>query len=415
MNSAVAIGPPADEVDDVLHRLLATAEGHADPYPLYRALRAMGPFHRSGLDGVWYTAELDAARRVLLDPCFGKGPRLTIRRHGVSEERVRMAESRPVRPTMITANRPEHGRLRGAAKGAFLPPRVEALRSRIARLVDERLDRLADARTADVMTELAYPLPLTVTGELLGVPEEEREGFLALVMATLGADDPNAAPEAVTRAEAAINEIGIYVSGLVEARRTSPGGDVLSMLIEQHDKGGLDPTELVGTAILLLEAGFLTTTNVIGNGLLALLHHPAEMARLWADPTLVEPAVEEMLRYDTPIQLTTRHVLADVDIDGVEFRAGEDAVILLGAANRDPAWFAEPDRFDVGRPDNGHLSFAWGAHFCLGARIARLEAQLVFAGLRQRFSRLELADEPIRRPGLMLRGLESLPVRFTSH
>ena len=407
MSSALATGPQADEL---LHRLLATAEGHADPYPFYRALRTAAPIHRCGLDGVWYTTGFAAARRVLLDPCFGKGPRLTIRRHGIPEERVRMAERRPVRPTMITANPPEHSRLRGAAKGAFLPARIEALRGRIAALVDERLDRLAAAGTADVMTELAYTLPLTVIGELLGVPEEDREGFRAVVMATLGADDPNPAPEAVGRAEAASNEIADYVSGLVAARRARPGGDVLSLLVEHHDDGGLDTTELVGTVILLLEAGFLTTTNLIGNGLLALLRHPGEMARLWADPTLVDSAVEEMLRYDTPIQLTMRHVLADVDIDGAQFRAGENVVVLLGAANRDPACFPEPDRFDVGRPDNGHLSFAWGTHFCLGARLARLEAQLVFAGLRQRFTALDLADEPARRPGLLLRGLESLPV-----
>jgi cytochrome P450 len=410
MRSAVATGSQADEL---LHRLLATAEGHADPYPLYRALRSMAPVHRSGLDGVWYVTGFAAARRVLLDPCFGKGARLTIRRHGIPEERVRMAERRPVRPTMITANPPEHSRLRGAAKGAFLPPRIDALRGRIAALIDERLDRLADAGRADVMTQLAYSLPLTVIGELFGVPEADREGFRAVVMATLGADDPNPAPESVSRAEAAGDQIADYVSGLVAARRARPGRDVLSLLIEQHDGGDLDATELVGTVTLLLEAGFLTTTNLIGNGLLALLHHPAEMARLWDDPTLVDSAVEEMLRYDTPIQLTHRHVLTDVDVDGVQFREGEDVVVLLGATNRDPAFFSEPDRFDAGRPDNGHLSFAWGSHFCLGARLARLEAQLVFAGLRQRFSRLELAEEPVRRPGLVLRGLESLRLQIT--
>ena len=410
MRPAVAT---ATEADELLHRLLATAEGHADPYPLYRALRTATPIHRCGLDGVWYTTGFAAARRVLLDPCIGKGPRLSIRRHGVPEERVEMMEGRPVRPTMITANPPEHSRLRGAAKGAFLPARIETLRRRIATLVDERLDRMADAGTADVMTELAYPLPLTVICELFGVPEQDREGFRTVVMSTLGADDPSPSPEAVSRAEAGMNQIGDYVAGLISARRARPGSDVLSLLIEHHDNGGLDSTELVGTAILLLEAGFLTTTNLIGNGLLALLRHPVEMAQLWADPTLVDSAVEEMLRYDTPIQLTPRHVLADVDVDGLQFREGDNVVVLLGAANRDPAVFPEPDRFAVGRPDNGHLSFAWGSHFCLGARLARLEAQLVFAGLRQRFTRLELAGEPVRRPGLLLRGLESLPVRFT--
>src|SRR5688572_21387160 len=244
MRSAVVTGPHADEL---LHRLLATAEGHADPYPLYRALRSKAPVHRSGLEGVRYTTGFAATRRVLLDPCFGKGVRLTIRRHGIPEERVRMAERRPVRPTMITANPPEHSRLRGAAKGAFLPPRIDALRARIAALVDERLDRLADAGTADVMTELAHTLPLTVIGELLGVPEDDREGFRAVVMTTLGADDPNPAPEAVSRAEAASDQIADYVSGLVAARRARPCGDVLSLLVEHHDGGDLDETELVGT------------------------------------------------------------------------------------------------------------------------------------------------------------------------
>ena len=411
MGSALATDPQADEL---LHRLLATAEGQLDPSPLYRALRTVAPVHRSRLDGVWYTTGFAAARRVLLDPCFGKAPRLTIRRHGISEERVRMVERRPPRPSMITANAPEHGRLRGAAKGAFLPAQIEALRRRIATLVDERLDRLAAAGTADVMTELAYPLPLTVIGELLDVPEQEREEFRALVVTTLVGDDPDPAPEALRRSEAASIQLGTYVSELVAARRTRPGYDVLSLLIEHHDDGGLDTAELVATVILLLAAGFLTTTNLIGNGLLALLRNPAEMERLWADPTLMGAAVEEMLRYDTPVQLITRHVLADVQVDGRHFRQGENIVVLLGAANRDSACSPEPDRFDIGRPDNGHLSFAWGSHFCLGARLARLEAQLVFAGLQRRFSRLELAGEPVRRPGLALRGLESLPLRFTS-
>ncbi len=411
MSSALATDPQADEL---LHRLLATAEGQQDPYPLYRALRTAAPVHRSGLDGVWYATGFAAARRVLLHPNFGKTPRLTIRRHGVSEERVRMVERRPLRPSMITANPPEHSRLRGAAKGAFLPAQIEALRSRIAMLVDERLDRLAAAGTADVMAELAYPLPLTVIGELLDVPEQDREDFRSLAVATLVGDDPDPAPEALSRSEAASIQLGDYVSDLVAARRTRPGNDVLSLLIEHHDDGGLDNAELVATVILLLAAGFFTTTNLIGNGLLALLHHPAEMKRLWADPTLVGSGVEEMLRYDTPVQLTTRHVLADVDVDGTHFRQGENVVVLLGAANRDPACFPEPDRFDVARPDNGHLSFAWGSHFCLGARLARLEAQLVFSGLLQRFTRLELTGEPVRRPGLALRGLESLRLRMTS-
>jgi Cytochrome P450 len=200
---------------------------------------------------------------------------------------------------------------------------------------------------------------------------------------------------------------------LVTAKRHCPGDDVLSLLVERHAGGDLDTAELSATVILLLGAGVVTTTNLIGNGLLALLHHRPEMDRLWADPTVVDSAVEEMLRYDTPVQLVTRQVLADVEVEGAYLRQDENVVVLLGAANRDPASFPEPDVFDISRPDNGHLAFAWGSHFCLGARLARLEAQLVFAGLRRRFARLDLAGEPRRRPGLALRGLDSLPLTVT--
>jgi cytochrome P450 len=409
MRSAVATGLEADEL---LHRLLATTEGQSDPYPLYRALRVAAPVHRSELDGMWYASGFAAARRILLDPCFGKAPRLTVRRHGVPEERVQMAERRPIRPSMITANPPEHARLRGAAKGAFIPTRIESIRSRIASLVEDRLDHLAAMGTADVMAELAGPLPLTVIGELLGVPEQDRAEFRRLVLAMLSADDPHQPPEAAERAEAASIQIEKYLRDLVNARRACLGDDVLSMLVERHDGGTLAAAELTATVFLLLAAGIFTTTNLIGNGLLALVQHPTQMNRLWADPDIIEPAVEEMLRYDTPVQLIVRHVLSDAKVEGASLKQGETVVVLLGAANHDPASFPQPDRFDVGRPDNGHLSFAWGSHFCLGARLARLEAQLVFSGLRARFSRLELAGEPVRRPGLALRGLEALPLRF---
>ena len=411
MRSAVASGPRSDAL---LHRLLATTEGQADPYPLYKALRTVAPIHRSDLDGVWYVTGFAAARRVLLDPSFGKNPRITIRRHGVCEERVEMAERRPLRPSMFTANPPDHSRLRGAAKSGFLPSRIEVIRSRVATLVEEHLDRLAVMGTADLMAELAVPLPLTVIGELLGVPRQDRPEFRRLVLTVVGADDPLPPPNAVQEAEAAAIRLEEYVLELVAARRRCPGDDMLSMLVERHDGGILDTAELSATVILLLGAGVVTTTNLIGNGLLALLGHRREMDRLWADPALVGSAVEEMLRYDTPVQLVIRRALADVQVEGARLRQGENVVVLLGAANRDPAWFPEPDRFDISRPDNGHLAFAWGSHFCLGARLARLEAQLVFAGLRRRFSGLDLAEEPCRRPGLALRGLETLPLNVTS-
>jgi cytochrome P450 len=242
---------------------------------------------------------------------------------------------------------------------------------------------------------------------------QDRAEFRRIFLTMLGADDPHPAPEAARRAEAASIELEAYVRDLVGVRRSCPGDDVFSLLVERHDGGGLDTAELSATVVLLLGAGVVTTTNLIGNGLLALLHHRPEMDRLWADPAVVDSAVEEMLRYDTPVQLVSRQVLADVEVEGARLRQDDNVVVLLGAANRDPAWFPEPDGFDISRPDNGHLAFAWGSHFCLGARLARLETQLVFGGLRRRFARLDLAGEPRRRPGLALRGLESLPLTVT--
>jgi hypothetical protein len=399
--------------DEVLHRLLATPEGQADPYPLYHALRQLAPLHRSALDGVWYASSFAACRELLGHPHCGKGPRLTVRRHGVAEDRLRMVERRPRRPSMITANPPEHARLRGVAKGAFIPPRLEDLRRRVACLVDDRLERLAALGEADLMAELAYPLPVTLIGELLGIPEEDRDRLRPFVIALATSDEPDSPPEVVRRAEAASDELEAYFSDLIASRRACPTGDLLSILVAQLDSGALDGEELYSTVLLLFIAGFLTTASLVGNGLLALFRHPQEMARLWRDPALVAPAVEEMLRYDSPVQLVHRQVMEDIEVDGLRLRQGETVFTLLGAANRDPARFSEPDRFDVGRQGKDHLAFAWGLHFCLGARLARMEAQLIFAGLRERFSSLDLSAEPPRRPGLAFRSVDALRIRFT--
>ncbi len=399
--------------DEVLHRLLATPEGHADPYPLYHALRQLAPLHRSALDGVWYASSFAACREILGHPHCGKGARMTVRRHGIAESRIQMIERRPRRPSMITANPPEHARLRGVAKGAFIPPRLEDLRRRVAGLVDDHLERLAAAGEADLMAELAHPLPITVIGELLGVPEDDRGRLRPLVMAAATSDEPDPSPEQIRRAEAASNALEAYFADLIASRRARPTTDLLSILVAQCDAGNLDGDELYSTVVLLFSAGFLTTASLVGNGLLALFRHPQEMARLWRNPGLVAPAVEEMLRYDSPLQLAHRQVMEDMEVSGSRLRQGETVFTLLGAANRDPARFPEPDRFDVGREGKDHLAFAWGLHFCLGARLARMEAQLIFAGLRERFSSLELSGEPPRRPGLAFRSVDALRIRFT--
>ena len=391
---------------------MATPHGHADPYPLYRRLQAAAPVHRSGLDGVWYVSGFEACRHVLGDTRIGKNEQFIVRRHGVDPERIRLAQRRQ-RPSMITANPPEHTRLRSAAKGAFIPPAMAGLQPRVEAIVAERLDRLAALGEADVMAELAFPMPVTVVGEMVGVPEEDRDWFRPLMRILVSSDSFNRTPEMHAKVEQAGDELEAYFLELIARRRKEPADDLLSYFIAQADDGLLDDDELFATITLLFFAGFLTTTNLIGNGITALFDHPAEQARLWAQPELAASAVEEVLRFDSPIQFVHRNVLEDFELDGQRLAKGDIVLALLAAANRDPARFDDPDRFDIGRPDNLHLAFAWGLHFCLGARLARMEGQLVLAGLVERFAKVEPAGEPVRNPGLAIRGFESLPVRFT--
>jgi cytochrome P450 len=215
------------------------------------------------------------------------------------------------------------------------------------------------------------------------------------------------------KVEQAGDELEAYFLELIARRRKEPTDDLLTYFVAQADDGILSDDELFATVTLLFFAGFLTTTNLIGNGLTALFEHPAEQARLWEHPELAASAVEEIVRFDSPVQFVHRNVLEDFELDGHLLAKGDIVMALLAAANRDPARFHDPDRFDIGRPDNLHLAFAWGLHFCLGARLARMEGQLVLAGLVERFASVEPAGEPVRNPGLAIRGFESLPVRFT--
>ncbi|HYH50292.1 MAG TPA: cytochrome P450 [Acidimicrobiia bacterium] len=401
-----------EAADDLVHRVMATPAGHADPYPLYRRLQAAAPVHRSGLDGVWYVSGFEPCRELLGDPRIGKNQQFVVPRHGVDPERIRLAQRRQ-RPSMITANPPEHTRLRTAAKGAFIPPAMAGLQPRVAAIVAERLDRLAELGEADVMAELAFPMPVTVVGEMVGVPEEDREWFRPLMRILVASDSFNRSPEMHKKVEQAGDELEAYFLDLIARRRKEPTDDLMSYFVAQADDGLLDDDELFATVTLLFFAGFLTTTNLIGNGVMALFDHPAEQARLWEHPELAASAVEEVVRFDSPVQFVHRNVLEDFEVDGHHLAAGDIVMALLAVANRDPARFADPDRFDIGRPDNLHLAFAWGLHFCLGARLARMEGQLVFAGLVERFSNIEPAGPPVRNPGLAIRGFDSLPVRFT--
>ena len=408
--------------EEIINRLFNTREGRADPYPFYRQLHEVAPFHRSERDGVWYACRHDTCQQMLLDPRFGHDEKRVFRRPGGMSEaqrkrlEERFAKRRRRGLSMITENPPDHTRLRRLVSKAFTFRRVEGLRPRIAELAAGYLDDLADRGEVDVMEHLAFPLPVAVIGELVGVPEEKRRRFRPLVQeALIAGDRPDAPEEDLDRAERAFDEMEAIFTELIEERRIRPRDDMLSALISVRDEqeGRLSEDELMSTAFLLFLAGFVTTTNLIGNGLLALFRHPGEMERLWADPSLVSPAVEELLRYDSPVQFLSRDVLQPVEIEGQRLEKGANIIPILGAANRDPRRFVDPDRLDLSRPDNHPLSFGWGIHHCLGAPLARAEGQIVFGLLRERFSTLELLDpDPPLDPGF-LRGRRSLMVRFT--
>jgi cytochrome P450 len=408
--------------DEILDRLFNTEEGRNDPYPIYRQLHEIAPFHRNERDKIWYACRHDTCQAVLLDNRMGHDQQRLFRRPGGMSEaqrkrfEERMAKRRQRGFSMITENPPDHTRLRRLVSKAFTFRRVEGLRPRIAELAIQYLEPLAGGGEIDVMEHFAFPLPVAVIGELVGVPEEDRGRFRPLVQEGLVASNkPDPTDEEVDRAERAFDEMESIFKRLIDERRARPRDDMLSALIAVRDEedGRLTEDELMATAFLLFLAGFVTTTNLIGNGLFALFNNPGEMERLWADGSLVDSAVEEFLRYDSPVQFVARDVLQPVEVEGVQLGAGETIIPILGAANRDPRRFEDPDRLDIARPNNHPLSFGWGIHHCLGAPLARAEGQIVFGLLRERFSSLELMDPNPPLSSSFLRGRKSLQVRFT--
>ena len=382
----------------------------ADPYPAYHRLRAEDPVHRHPL-GFYVLTRYDDVAAFLRDPRFGKSgyQALFESRFGGGQDGTGLAIS------MLFRDPPDHTRLRSLVSKAFTPRVVETLRGRIQAIVDRLLERVAGAPRMDVIEGLAYPLPVTVISELLGVPAGDSETVKEWsrdVARALDAIALPVGPEVIERGRLATDGMADYFRGLSEERRRHPGPDLLSGLVEAEEAGDrLSERELLATCILLYVAGHETTVNLIGNGLLALLRHPEERRRLQDDPGLLPAAIEELLRYDGPVQRTGRMAVSDMEIGGVPIPKGSLVLGLLGAANRDPAHFAEPDRLDLGRPEPRHLAFGAGIHYCLGAPLARLEAQVAIGTVLRRFPALTLAAErPVWRPSSTLRGLEALSI-----
>ena len=407
------------DADNVLLRLLLTPEGRADPYPLYRELRDSAPVLRSSFGPV-VLSRYDDCLTALRDPRLGRGTALRAAGEGPSlgfagfdvDPEQRQAFFERAGNNMLFADPPDHTRLRRLVSRAFTPHRIEGLRPAVETMVAGYIDAMIDAGDVDVMTTLAFPLPVTVIGELVGVPAADRASFQPLVRAGTAALDPAADPATLRTATAAMDEMRTYFFDLVAERRRTPADDLLSALVAARDAGdALSDDEVVATAILLFAAGFETTTNLIGNGLLALLSHPHQLHRWRHDPSLAHSAVEELLRWDSPVQLNMRTALEPAEVAGEPLDRGEAVVVLQGGANRDPARFHAPESFDVGRADNAPISFGWGIHHCLGAALARMEGEVVFNALLRRCGTIERrSDEPEWRPTLTLRGLATLPV-----
>jgi cytochrome P450 len=383
----------------------------ADPYPTYHRLREEDPVHHSPMD-FWVLTRYEDVAAVLRDPRFIKEPL-------VSMVAARFGVSVPpgVGLSMLDRDPPDHTRLRSLVSKAFTPRVVEGLRPRIQKMVDDLITRAEAVGTMDLIEEFAYPIPVNVICEMLGVPVDDHERFKGWSLDIARGLDSVWLPlesEIPKRSGAARHAIGDYMRGLIAERRASPRGDLLSALIAAEEAGDkLSEDELIATCILLLIAGHETTVNLIGNGTLALLRHPEELRRLRKTPGLITSAVEELLRYDGPVQRTARITSTEVTIGGRTIPKGEMVMPFIGAADRDPSQFPDPDRLDLGRADNRHIAFGWGIHFCLGAPLARVEGQIAIDTLVRRLPGLALVDaEPEHRQSLTLRGLKALPVTF---
>ena len=382
----------------------------ADPYPTYQRLRSEDPVHHSPL-GFWVLTRYEDVVANLRDPRFAKEPMIAAVASRLGISPVGMGVS------MLDRDPPDHTRLRSLASKAFTPRVVEALRPRIQQIVDELLDSVADAHSMDLIEQFAYPIPVAVICEMLGVPVADHERFKGWSLdLARGLDSIMLGPESeiFKRSGHAREGLTNYMRELITERRRSPRADLLSALIAAEEAGDkLTETELVAMCILLLVAGHETTVNLIGNGMLALLRHPDQLRLLCERPELIVTAVEELLRYDGPVQRTARTPTEDVVVGGKTIPKGEIVMPFIGAADRDPAQFRDPERLDITRADNRHIAFGWGIHFCLGAPLARIEGQIAINTLLKRFPKVALAvAEPEHRHSLTLRGLVSMPVSF---
>ncbi|MDN3294405.1 cytochrome P450 [Streptomyces ficellus] len=388
----------------------------ADPYPAYARLRARGRAHWFEPSGQFLVPRYADVSALLRDRRLGR----TYLHRFTHEEFGRTPPPAAHEPFhvlngngMLDLEAPDHTRIRRLVSKAFTPRTVEKLAPVVARLAEELVDGLVEAGGGDLLTEVAEPLPVAVIAEMLGIPPADRGLLRPWSAAICAMFELNPDEETVRRAVAASVEFSAYLRELIARRRSAPGEDLVSALIAAHDEGDrLSEQEMISTCVLLLNAGHEATVNSTVNGWWTLFRHPEQLAALRAGEVALSTAVEELLRYDTPLQMFERWVLDDVEIGDLTIPRGSEVALLFGSANRDPARFDRPDELDLSRTDNPHISFGAGVHYCLGAPLARLELAASFGELLRRAPTMRLTAEPQWRPGYVIRGLRELRVEL---
>jgi cytochrome P450 PksS len=389
----------------------------ADPFPFYARWRTETPVFRTTLpekQDAWLVTRYDDVLAVLKDDRFAKDKHKALSPDQLAKLPWIPSIFKPLERNMLDLDAPDHPRLRSLVHQAFTPRLVENMRNRVQAVTDELLDRVEGKGRIDLIHDYALPLPATIIAEILGVPARDRHKFHRWSNAML-----TARPSTWGKLRIIPHVMAFmgYCRKMIKARQTSPREDLLSALVQAREAGDrMSDDELVSMIVLLLVAGHETTVNLIGNGMLALLEHPEQMERLRDDPSVIKPAIEELLRYDSPVQMATeRYAREEVTIAGVTIPRGGLVFAVIGSANRDERQFDHPEKLDLAREPNRHVAFGQGVHFCIGASLARLEGQIALSTLLRRASELRLAvtRQSLRhRPSLILRGLESLPLTF---
>ncbi len=386
---------------------------YTNPYPTYARLRTKDPVHWSPLMESWVLSRYEDVDTILRDyKRFSSDAR---NRRSARRRRQRQpsvtAPNEP--PSMLFSDPPDHTRLRALVNKAFIPQAIEALKPRIRAIAEELLSQIQDPAAFDVIETIAYPLPVIVMAELLGVPTKDRAQFKIWSDQRARLLEPTITSSEIQVAIQAGREFDAYFMDVINARRKEPRDDLISTLVAAEDAGDkLAPGELLVMLRLLLIAGNETTTNLIGNGLLALLRHPDQLRALRDDPGRMPAAVEELVRYDGPVQVDGRNAMEDMEIKGRHIQQGQSIVVLIGSANHDPDVFSNPEQLDITRKEASHIAFGRGIHHCLGAPLARLEGRLAFEAILERFTDMRLlVDDPPFKDNVVLRSLRSLPVR----